>query len=140
MAQGGVDKWNPIFRIACMLEAKLFNTGLRAPPTPYQIIPNGTYFIHISEREDMVLAIQNAKGFLQSLSDKFLARSYSSNTGSSVVGASKTGGDNEKVIEMCYSLFVLELTNLRSGLPMQLMVDTRSETWEQTFILEFLPN
>jgi hypothetical protein len=31
MAKGGVGRWNHIFRIACELEADLFNTGLQAP-------------------------------------------------------------------------------------------------------------
>ncbi|KAI6160606.1 hypothetical protein EDD17DRAFT_1600181 [Pisolithus thermaeus] len=83
-AKGGVDQWNHIFNIACMLEAQLFNTGLQHH-TVFRIIPEGTYFVYNSSRDRMVLANQKADGSLQSPLD-----------GSSVVGIDKTGGDNEK--------------------------------------------
>ncbi|KIK14317.1 hypothetical protein PISMIDRAFT_688080, partial [Pisolithus microcarpus 441] len=37
-AKGGVDQWNYIFNIACMLEAQLFDTGLQHH-TLFRIIP-----------------------------------------------------------------------------------------------------
>ena len=96
-AKGGVDRWNFIFRIACQLEEKLFNTGLRAP-IPFEIIPDGAYFISL---EKVVVAIQNTKGALKSPSDGHPGEGVSpSDAGWSVVGVTKTGGDNEKVIEM----------------------------------------
>ncbi|KAF8153715.1 hypothetical protein K438DRAFT_1987423 [Mycena galopus ATCC 62051] len=95
-ANGGIARWNYIFRIACQLEAKLFNTGLQSP-TPFQIIPDGTYSIHISSVESVVLTIQNVKGFLRPPLDKLLGEYFPSDTGSSVVGMKKTGGDNERV-------------------------------------------
>ncbi|KAI6107725.1 hypothetical protein EV401DRAFT_429959 [Pisolithus croceorrhizus] len=98
-AKGGVDQWNHIFNIACMLEAQLFDTGLQRH-TVFRIIPDGTYFIYNSSHERVVLAIQKVEGSLQSPLDR-----------SSVVGIDKTGGDNEKVIEMYCSLFVLKLTH-----------------------------
>ncbi|KAJ7876337.1 hypothetical protein B0H14DRAFT_3543761 [Mycena olivaceomarginata] len=94
-AKGGIDRWNYIFNIACHLEAQLFNTGLQAP-TPFPIIPDGTYSIHISSLESVVLAIQNVKGFLRPPSDKLLSGYFPSDAGSSVVGMNKTGGDNER--------------------------------------------
>ncbi|KAJ7878010.1 hypothetical protein B0H14DRAFT_2712387 [Mycena olivaceomarginata] len=84
MAKGGVDRWNSVFRIACLLEADLFNTGLNIglhAPTPYQIVPNGTYSIHNSSMKNVMLAIQNVQG---------------SDAGPSVVGMNKTGGNNER--------------------------------------------
>ena len=83
MANGGIDRWNRTFRTACRLEADLFNTGLQAP-TPFQIVPNGTYTIPNFSAAKRVLANQNVE-------------SFPSDTGSSVVGVNKTGGDNEKV-------------------------------------------
>ncbi|KAJ7796428.1 hypothetical protein B0H14DRAFT_3158061 [Mycena olivaceomarginata] len=98
-AKGGVDRWNHIFRIACMLEAELFNTGLK-PCTPFQIIPDGTYSIHISSVDGVVLAIQDVKGLLRPPLDKLLGGYFPSDAGSSqtvsVVGMKKTGGDNER--------------------------------------------
>ncbi|KAJ7039977.1 hypothetical protein C8F04DRAFT_1391981 [Mycena alexandri] len=84
MAKGGVDRWNSVFRIACLLEADLFNTGLNAglhAPTPYQIIPNGTYSMHNSFMKNVMLTIQNVKG---------------SDAGSSIVGMNKPCGNNER--------------------------------------------
>lgn len=108
-AKGGVDRWNFIFRIACQLEAKLFNTGLRAP-TPFRIIPDGAYFIQIFSLGSVVLAIQNIKDFLQtSLDDSELDGYFPRNAGLSVVGVNKTGSDDEKVIVICCSLFILRL-------------------------------
>jgi len=110
-AKGGIDRWNYIFRIACQLEAKLFNTGLQAP-TPFQIIPDGTYSIYISSVESVVLGIQNVNGLLQPPLDKLLGKYFPSDAGFSLVGMKKTDGDNERVrVEMCRSLFVLELTD-----------------------------
>ena len=110
-AKGGLDRWNYIFRIACQLEAKLFNTGLQSP-TPFQIIPDGTYSIQISSVESVVLAIQNVKGLLRPPLDKLLGGYFPSDAGLSVVGTKKTGLDNERVrVDMYCSLFVLELTN-----------------------------
>ena len=98
-AKGGLERWNYIFRMACQLEAKLFNTGLH-PPTPFQIIPDGAYFIHIFSLERVVLAVQNVKGFLRPPLDKHLGGYFPSDAGSSVVGVNTRGGHNEKVIEM----------------------------------------
>jgi hypothetical protein len=110
-AKGGIDRWNYIFRIACQLEAKLFNTGLQAS-TPFQIIPDGTYSIHISSVRSVALAVQNVKGFLRPPLDKLLDGYFPSDAGSSVLGMKTTGGDNERVrVEMYHTLFVLELTN-----------------------------
>jgi hypothetical protein len=93
MAKGGVDRWNHIFRIACLLEADLFNTGLQAP-TPYQIVPNGTYSIQSSSAAERVVL----------------------DAGSSIVGINKTGGNNEKVIRDTL-VFVCPQTNpLYSGM------------------------
>jgi hypothetical protein len=93
MAKGGVDRWNHIFRIACLLEADLFNTGLQAP-TPYQIVPNGTYSIQSSSAaETVVLANQ-----------------------SSVIGVNKTGGNNEKVIGDVLVLVCPQTNPLYSGM------------------------
>jgi hypothetical protein len=62
--------------------------------------------------ENVVLAIQNVKGFLRPPLDKLLGGYSPSDATSSVVGMTKTGGDNERVrVEMYRSLFVLELTN-----------------------------
>jgi hypothetical protein len=84
VAKGGVDEWSPMFSIACRLEADLFDTGEKAP-TPYQIIPNGTYSIQSSSAaERVVLADQNVE--------------------SSVIGVSKTGGNNEKVIRDAFCI------------------------------------
>ncbi|KAF8145104.1 hypothetical protein K438DRAFT_1992152 [Mycena galopus ATCC 62051] len=94
-AKGGVDRWNYTFRIACLLEAGLFNTGWQAS-TPFQIIPNGTYSIHVSSEKSVVLAIQNVKGLLRPPLDKLPSEDFSSDAGSSVVGIKKTGGDNER--------------------------------------------
>jgi len=98
MNKGGVDRWNKIFRTACELEADVFNTGLQTP-TPYQIVPNGTYSIQSSSAaERVVLADQNIESFLRSPFDKRLGAYFPSDAGSSVVGVNKTGGNNEKVI------------------------------------------
>ncbi|KAF8149743.1 hypothetical protein K438DRAFT_1779223 [Mycena galopus ATCC 62051] len=94
-AKGGVDRWNYTFRIACLLEAGLFNTGWQAS-TPFQIIPNGTYSIHVSSEKSVVLAIQNVKDLLRPPLDKLPSEDFSSNAGSPVVGIKKTGGDNER--------------------------------------------
>jgi len=115
MAKGGVDRWNHVFRIACMLEADLLNTGLQAPD-PYHIIPDGTYCIHSSSLQSVVLAVQNIKDSLRSPLGKLLGGYFPGDAGSSVVGVNKTGGDNEKVIEMYWSLFVL--TDCTSGIPL----------------------
>ncbi|KAJ7235013.1 hypothetical protein B0H12DRAFT_1327574 [Mycena haematopus] len=94
-AQGGIDRWNYIFRIACQLEAKLFNTGLQAP-TPFHIMPNGTYSIHSSSAESVVLAIENDIASRPAPSDKPPAGYSPSNAGPFVVGTKKSGGDNER--------------------------------------------
>ena len=109
-AKGGVDRWNYIFGIACQLEARLFNTGLQAP-TPFQIISDGTYSIQSSEEECTVLAVQNVKALLRPPHDKLLGGYFPSDAGSSVTGVTKTGRNNEKVIEMYCPSFVFELTN-----------------------------
>jgi hypothetical protein len=116
MAKGGVDRWNHIFRTACLLEADLFNTGLQAP-TPYQIVPNGTYSIQSSSTaERIILANQNVKSFLRSPFDERLGAYFPSDTGSSVVGVNKTGGNDEKVIADAL-VFVCPQTNpLYSGM------------------------
>ncbi|KAJ7476397.1 hypothetical protein B0H11DRAFT_1310403 [Mycena galericulata] len=84
-----------MFRIACEREADIFNTGLQAPTTPFQIIPNGTYSIYISSSKSLrlVLAVQKVTDVRPPL-DKYIP----SNGGSSVVGTKKTGADNEKWI------------------------------------------
>ncbi|KAF8125682.1 hypothetical protein K438DRAFT_1005370 [Mycena galopus ATCC 62051] len=96
-AKGGIARWNWIFRIACELEAKLFDTGLR-PPTPFHIILDGTYLIRISSTERVVLAIQNVRGLLRPPLDKLLGPYFPSDAASSVVGMQKTGGGNERCI------------------------------------------
>ncbi|KAJ7733957.1 hypothetical protein B0H16DRAFT_157937 [Mycena metata] len=93
-AKGGVDHWNWTFNIACNLESQLFNTGLRAP-TPFEIIPNGTYSIHTSSAKSLVLAVQDVTGFLRPPADKVVGGYLPSNA-ASVVGKEKTGGDHEK--------------------------------------------
>lgn len=79
-----------------MLEADLFETGLK-PPTSFQIIPDGTYFIQSSSLQGVVLAVQNVRGFLQPPLDQLIRGYFPSDVGSSVVGVNKTGGNNEKV-------------------------------------------
>jgi len=64
---------------------------------PFQIIPDGTYSIHISSVESVVLGIQNIKGLLQPPLDKVLGAYFPSDVEFSVVGMNKTGGDNERV-------------------------------------------
>ncbi|KAI6169023.1 hypothetical protein EDD17DRAFT_458170 [Pisolithus thermaeus] len=92
-AKGGVDKWKDIFGTACKLETGIFNTGLKHP-TPYQIVPKGTY--SIQNAEHVVLAHENVANFLRSPSGKLLAAYFPGDPGSSVVGVNSTGGDNEK--------------------------------------------
>lgn len=92
-AKGGIDKWKDMFGTACKLEAGIFNTGWKHP-TPYQIIPKGTYSIH--NAESVVLANENVENFLRSPSGKLLAAYFPSDPGSSVVGVNSTGSDNEK--------------------------------------------
>lgn len=113
-----------------MLEAKLFNTGLRAP-TPFQIIPDGTYFIYSFPRERVVLAVQNVKDLLRSPFNKRLAEYFPSDAGSSVVGVNTKGEDNEKVIEMTLRpLFLIRPRThwLHSGTSPQPNMDIHSET------------
>lgn len=110
MAKGGVDRWNHVFRTACLLEADLFNTGLR-PPAPYHIIPDGTYFIHSPSLKNVVLAVQNIKGVLRSPLDQLLGGYFPSDAGLSVVGVNKTGEDNEKVNLRCVGLLFVFNTN-----------------------------
>ncbi|KAJ7765234.1 hypothetical protein B0H16DRAFT_414896 [Mycena metata] len=102
-AKGGVDQWNWTFNIACHLESQLFNTGLNAP-TPFEIIPNGTYSIHTSSAQSLVLAVQDVTGLLRPPADKVLGEYLPSDTGSSVVGKEETGEDNEKVGVACWVL------------------------------------
>ena len=110
-AMGGVKRWNHVFRIACMLEEGVFDTGLRAP-TPFQIIPNGTYSIHLSSADSAVLAVQNVKSLLQPPLDTLLGGYFPSDDDFSVVGMNQTGVDNEKVrITMYFPLSILELTD-----------------------------
>jgi hypothetical protein len=116
MAKGGVDRWNHIFRIACLLEADLFNTGLQAP-TPYQIVPNGTYSIQSSSAaERVVLANQDVESFLRSPFDNHLRAYFPSNAGSTIVGVNKTGGNNEKVIGDALVLVCPQTNPLYSGM------------------------
>jgi hypothetical protein len=125
-----------------MLEAKLFNTGLRAP-TPFQIIPDGTYFIYTFSLERVVLAVQNVKDLLRSPFNKRLAEYFPSDAASSVVGVNTKGGDNEKVIEMTLRpLFLIHPQThwLHSGTSLQPNMDIHSETWGQVFISEFPQN
>ena len=94
-----------------MLEEQLFDTGLQSP-TPFQIIPDGTYSIHISSVESVVLAIQNVKGLLRQPLDKLLGAYFPNDAELSIVGMNKTGGVNERVrVKVYRSLFGLELTN-----------------------------
>jgi hypothetical protein len=93
------------------LPAQLFNTGLQAP-TPFQIIPEGTYSIQISSAKSVVLAIQDVKVILRPPLDQHLGGHFPSDVGSSAVGMEKTDGDKERVrVEMYFSSFVLELIN-----------------------------
>ncbi|KAJ7740814.1 hypothetical protein B0H16DRAFT_1757534 [Mycena metata] len=94
-AKGGVDQWNWTFNIACHLESQLFNTGLDAP-TPFEIIPNGTYSIRTSSAQSLVLAVQDVTGLSQLPAGKGLAGYLPSDTGSSVVGKEETGRDDER--------------------------------------------
>ncbi|KAJ7885565.1 hypothetical protein B0H14DRAFT_1346388 [Mycena olivaceomarginata] len=96
-AKGGINRWNDTFKIACELEAKLFNTGLpkHASSTPFHIVPDGTYSLHMSTAESVVLAIQNVKGFLRPPLDKLLGGYFPSDA-ASVVGTNETGGENER--------------------------------------------
>ncbi|KAF8212915.1 hypothetical protein K438DRAFT_1928097 [Mycena galopus ATCC 62051] len=94
-AKGGVERWNWVFRIACELEAELFNTGVKAP-TPFRVIPDGTYFVHSSHAKSVVLAIQNVAASPPAPSDKPAGGCFPSNAGSLVVGRQKAGADNER--------------------------------------------
>ncbi|KAM6491916.1 hypothetical protein JOM56_012554 [Amanita muscaria] len=140
MAKGGVDRWNHIFRIACLLEADLFNTGLQAP-TPYQIVPNGIYSIQSSSAaEGVVLANQNVESFLRSPFDKRWSAYFPSDAGSSVVGVNKPGGNNEKVIQDTLVSCCPQTNPLYSGMSSQPKTDILSETWGRVIILELPPN
>jgi len=93
----GLNRWNTIFRTACQLEAEVFNTGLQAP-TPYQIVPNGTYSVQsTSAAGRVVLANQNVERFL-------------------VVGVNKKGGNNEKVIRDALVFACPQTNPLYSGM------------------------
>ncbi|KAJ7757878.1 hypothetical protein B0H16DRAFT_656624 [Mycena metata] len=95
-AQGGVDEWSWAFNVACLLESQLFDIGLEAPVHPYEIIPNGTYSIHTSSANNLVLAVQDVTHFLRPPAAQVLGGYLPSDTRSSVVGMEKMGGDNEK--------------------------------------------
>ncbi|KAF7306288.1 Heme oxygenase-like protein [Mycena indigotica] len=85
-AQGGLDRWNYIFRIACGLERDLFDTGLAAP-APYNIIPDGTYSVNPVSIPGSTLTAQDPPEHLPE---------YFSASGSSVLVRKKTGQDTEK--------------------------------------------
>lgn len=119
-----------MFGLACEREADIFEIGLQAPPTPFQIIPDGTYSIHVSSSKSLqlVLAVQNVTNAQPPL-DKYLPR----NGGSSVVGKKKTGGDHQKVGLLG---LVLPYTDQpRSGSSPRRELDAQSGTWGQAFIL-----
>jgi hypothetical protein len=96
MAKGGLDRWNHIFRIACLLEADLFNTGLQAP-TPYNIVPNGTYSIQNSSSPTRVVLTNQSPQ-------------------ASIVGVDKTGGNGEKVIRDALASVCLPTNPFYSGM------------------------
>ena len=77
--------------------------GMQAP-IPFQIIPDGTYSISLEDGD--VLAIQNVEDSSFEPSDNHLGGYLPSDFGWSVVGVDETGGDNEKVTDMYFSLFV----------------------------------
>ncbi|KAJ7511528.1 hypothetical protein B0H11DRAFT_707716 [Mycena galericulata] len=111
-AKGGVDDWSWAFRIACQQESEIFNTGLHAP-VPFAVVPNGTYLIHTSSAESLVLAVQDVTGFLRPPAGKVLGGYLPSDARLSVVGKEKTGGDNERVGAAC--LFLPRTNQPRSG-------------------------
>ena len=78
-----MNRWDPIFKMACQLEADIFNTGIQAP-TPYLIVPQGAYSIQNFSIKEVVLADQKVE---------------SSGAGLSTVGLKKPSGTKEKVIE-----------------------------------------
>ena len=84
-----MNRWDPIFKMACQLEADIFNTGIQAP-TPYLIVPQGAYSIQNFSIKEVVLADQKVE---------------SSGAGLSTVGLKKPSGTKEKVIEK-WSLFI----------------------------------
>ena len=96
-----VDLWNGIFQVSCELQVCLFNMGMRAP-FPFQIIPNGTYSIFLEDGD--VLAIQNVEDSSFLPSDDPLSGYVPSDSEWSVVGVEESGGDNEKVTDMYFSL------------------------------------
>ncbi len=67
--------------MACQLEADIFSTGIQAP-TPYLIVPQGTYSIQNFSIKEVVLADRKPE---------------SSGTGLPTVGLNKPGGTKEKV-------------------------------------------
>ncbi|KAJ7740128.1 hypothetical protein B0H16DRAFT_1465012 [Mycena metata] len=95
-AHGGVNQWSWAFNVACLLESQLFDIGLEAPDHPYEIVPNGTYSIHTSSANNLVLAVQDVTPFLRPPAAQVLGGYLPSNTTLSIVGNEKTGGDNEK--------------------------------------------
>ena len=96
-----VDLWNGIFQVSCELQVCLFNMGMRAP-FPFQIIPNGTYSIFLEDGD--VLAIQNVEDSSFLPSDDPLSGYVPSDSEWSVVGVEESGGDNEKVKDIYFSL------------------------------------
>ena len=110
IAKRGVSfaEWSSMFKTACDNEVGMFETGKQAP-TPFQIIPDGDYFIHIPDSKMVVLAVRNVKELSRGSLDKRLRGYFSDNAGPlSVVGVRKRG-DNDKVIEMYCSLLFFEL-------------------------------
>jgi hypothetical protein len=99
-AKGGVNRWNDTFKAACMGEAKMFDTGLYPSGIPFHIIPDGTYFLHMSSAKSVVLAIEVVKNFSRSPLDK-LRGYFPNNAESCIVARNQTGGQNERVrVEM----------------------------------------
>ncbi|KAJ7775548.1 hypothetical protein B0H16DRAFT_1713131 [Mycena metata] len=110
-AKGGVDQWNWTFNLACLLEAKLFDTGLKAP-TPFEIIPDGTYSIYTSSAKDLVLGVRDVTS---SSADKSLVQYLPSDARSSIVGMEKTGGDHQRW-HVCATKAGYTFKNLATGL------------------------
>ena len=96
-----------MFKTACDNEVGMFETGQQAP-TPFWIVPDGDYFIHIPDSKMVVLAVRNVKELSQGSLDKRLRGYFPDNAASSVVGVRKRG-DNDKAIEMYCSLLFFEL-------------------------------
>jgi len=65
-------------------------------PVPFGAGLNGTYSIHLSYANILVLAVQDVTGFLRPPADKVLGGYLPGDARSSVVGKDETGEDNER--------------------------------------------